>query len=67
MKQFQLKTITELTSDEQQHLVAGADGCGTCTCGCTCSCCMECNDSGIEGAKLDSKGNTKSLNKSAGD
>lgn len=37
MKKFQLKSLTELTSEEQTHIVAGstADGCNcTCTCGC---------------------------------
>lgn len=69
MKQFQLKTLTELTSEEQQNLVAGSGDCGTCTCGdCpTCSCSSDSTSNSVEGAKQDSRGNTKSLNKSAGD
>ena len=67
MKQFQLKTLTELTSEEQQNLVAGSEGCGTCTCNCSCSCGMEGNSSGLNKANKNSNGNTTSLNKSAGD
>lgn len=71
MKQFQLKTLIELTSEEQQHIVAGssASDCGTCTCGdcATCSCSSSSTSASVDGAKQDSRGNTKSLNKSAGD
>ena len=69
MKQFQLKTLTELTSEEQQFVVAGssAAGCGDCSCSCSCYCCEECNDSGQESAKENSTGNTRSMNKAAGD
>ena len=70
MKKFQLKTLTELTSEEQQHIVAGftASDCGTCSCGCaSCSCSSDSTDASVDGAKQDAKGNTKDLNKSAGD
>lgn len=42
MKQLNLKTIVELSNDEQQHVVAGTsdDDC-TCVCDCSCKCFVE--------------------------
>lgn len=60
MKQFQLKTLTELTSEEQQHIVAGSSASG-CTCNCSCSCCEECNEAGQERANKNITGNTNNL------
>ena len=58
MKKFQLKTLTELTSEEQTHIVAGSTADGGCKCTCTCSCCQECNASGIDNATARSETDT---------
>ncbi len=51
MKQFQLKTLTELTSEEQQHIVAGSADSG-CKCKCKCSCIKGANAKGQDDSKV---------------
>lgn len=58
MKQFQLKTLTELTSEEQQFVVAGSTANGGCSCTCTCGCYGGENSKSITDNKTKAETNT---------